>query len=385
MKTIIPVFLFMLICLMFSAEHAFGQILPSDLQRLDSTSVIQVKLKSGSEYSGRFVRQTSQRLVLKVPEIGEMSFLFSDLNSTTVEGYELNNRQGFAIPAMDSAQKVKIRLKDGSVLIGKLLSQSGSEIVVMTATTGKISVSPGQVISIDSAEGKTLADLTDRPVSPNPTRYFFSPSAFNLKKGEGYYQNVYVDVNLAAYGITDWFSIGGGLEVIGTMVSLAAGSWNPLWVLTPKIGFPIGKNFHLGAGFMGGVYKGYSLDNSGVSKSKAMLLGINYGVATYGDVDNNITLGVGLPFSTLNKTENSPIIVLNGMIRLGRKISLISENWIFTGQGQFIPVSSLFGYGVRLSGETMSFDIGFINNKDLAKYLIIGIPYIDFVYRFGRR
>jgi hypothetical protein len=39
-------------------------------------------------------------------------------------------------------------------------------------------------------------------------------------------------------------------------------------------------------------------------------------------------------------------------------------------------------YGVRFFGKKLSVDLGFLNNRDLAEALIIGIPYVDFVVKF---
>lgn len=143
------------------------------------------------------------------------------------------------------------------------------------------------------------------------------------------------------------------------------------------------KKWHLGAGFIGGAYRLNLSDQNG-SVRKFVGLGITYGLATYGSEEKNMTFGIGMPMSTRDKLINNPIFVVNGIVRVGRKVSLISENWIFVGSNALDEFGSLFGYGIRLSGDIMCFDIGFINNKNIAGALIIGIPYIDFVYRFGK-
>ncbi|MBE9480617.1 MAG: hypothetical protein IMY69_02855 [Bacteroidetes bacterium] len=44
---------------------------------------------------------------------------------------------------------------------------------------------------------------------------------------------------------------------------------------------------------------------------------------------------------------------------------------------------AIFSYGVRFFGERISVDLGFINNKDIIEEIVIGIPYVDFVVKFG--
>ncbi len=65
-------------------------------------------------------------------------------------------------------------------------------------------------------------------VSNHNTRYFFAPSAYNLREGELYYNTVYFLLHDIQYGLSDNFSIGIGTSVIGI----------PIY-LTPKVSFPI--------------------------------------------------------------------------------------------------------------------------------------------------
>lgn len=385
MKTIFTTVLLCFVCLFLWRGNLNAQVTSADFRNLDSTSVIKVTLSGGSVYEGKFVRQTSVRIVINVSGSGDMSFLFSDIKSLDINGLSSKRPAVVDIPAVDSVQMVLVSLLDGSVLAGSLVSKSDSEVVLETVATGRLSIPANQIKSVASKEPKGPGNPRGWLPNPNPGRYFFAPSGFNLKKGEGYYQNVYVDISMFGYGVTDWFSIGGGIELVATLASLTQGQFTPLWVLTPKVGFPIGKNLHLGAGFMGGAIGGMGF-NTGFFG-----WGITYGVLTYGDVDNNFTIGAGLPMTTVEmnngKHLGSPIIVVDVMYRVSQKVSLISENWIFTGKGLAGTdgFGSLLGYGIRLWGESMSFDIGFINNKDIASILIIGIPYVDFVYRFNKR
>ncbi len=68
------------------------------------------------------------------------------------------------------------------------------------------------------------------------------------------------------------------------------------------------------------------------------------------------------------------------MSRVGRKWSLITENWI----GPIVDdeYRGIYSYGIRFFGEKIAVDLAFLNNTDIFKEIAIGIPYIDFVVKF---
>jgi hypothetical protein len=124
-------------------------------------------------------------------------------------------------------QKVIISLDNGEQYSGKFIRRDGESIVIQSSA-GEFSllISKIKSIRIDNYEGKYSF------ANPSDTRYFFGPSAIPLDKGKGYYQNIFLLFNFVNYGITENFSIGGGLEFISTF---SAGQ--PIWFLTPKSWF----------------------------------------------------------------------------------------------------------------------------------------------------
>jgi hypothetical protein len=205
--------------------------------------------------------------------------------------------------------------------------------------------------------------------NPNDTRYFFAPSAFNLKQGDGYYQNVYFLMNSANYGVSDNLSIGGGIILpVGIYV-------------TPKINFKITERFYAGGGVLAGVLPGPSA------------VGIVYGITTYGTNEHNITLGGGWGFYE-DEFSQRPIITVNGMTRISRRLALVTENWsiplneydynYMTNVETVTKVyKTFFSFGFRMMfGEKITIDVALINGKDIFEFLPVGIPYVDFVYKF---
>lgn len=69
------------------------------------------------------------------------------------------------------------------------------------------------------------------------------------------------------------------------------------------------------------------------------------------------------------------------MARVSRRIGLVTENWLVPADGY----TGLISYGLRFMGERMTVDLAFINNADIADDVsVIGLPYVDFVIKFGK-
>lgn len=255
-------------------------------------------------------------------------------------------------------QNLTIKLKDETTYTGKFDSKTDSTMIIY-ARYAKIELKIAEILSIKKIEASKYVNGKYWFPNPHHTRYLFGPSAFNLKKDAGYYQNIYGTINTINYGISDHFTLGAGTE----LVSLFAGS--PVFIITPKIGgYKLSENWHVGGGaFLGLIPGGYG--------------GIGYGIFTYGNEDSNITFGTGWAFAEGSIASN-PILTISGMHRVSRTVSLISENWLLPIDG-YEPV---FSYGIRFFGERMSIDLAFINSPEIAQILKIGIPYVDFVYKF---
>jgi len=258
--------------------------------------------------------------------------------------------------AMD--QNMIINMKDGTTYNGTFQSKTDSTLTIFAGNT-KIELKTYEIKSFKEIDKSRY--IKGKYWFPNPhhTRYLFGPSAFNLKKGEGYYQNTYAVLNTFNYGVTDHFTLGAGTELI----SLFAGY--PILILTPKIGgYKLSDKWYAG----GGAFLGFSQDGSG---------GIGYGILSYGNEDSNITFGTGWAFSNSDLASN-PVLTISGMHRFARSAAFITENWLVPIDG-YVPV---FSYGLRFFGERMAVDIAFINTPEVAKEIVIGIPFIDFVYKF---
>jgi len=278
--------------------------------------------------------------------------------------------------AFDSTSTYVIELLDGTEITGTYIGKTDELLFISTTSIPRIEIPFNQIKSIKVAAGSSMRGSKYWFPNPNATRYFFAPSGFNLKKGEGYYQNSYLILNSVNYGLTNHFSIGGSIELISTFSSLAEGSFNPIILITPKFGYPVANKVNLGAGLL-------FLSIPAIDNEPRTGAGIAYGIGTYGNVEHNATLGLGWGFIDGN-WANRPVITINGMTRIRPNVSLVTENWIIPFgddlvEGRYYEV---FSYGVRFFGKKLSVDLAFINNRDIAEVLLIGIPYVDFVVKF---
>jgi hypothetical protein len=262
--------------------------------------------------------------------------------------------------AFDTSQTYLVKLKDESSFTGKFIDKNDS-IAIFQSKASRMEIRLKEIESAKTVEAGRFKNGKYWFVNPHHTRYLFSPSAFNLKAGEGYYQNIYATAQSVNYGFTDHFTLGAGTELI----SLFSGF--PILVVTPKFGgYDLGKKWKAG----GGAIALLSEEGGG---------GIGYGIVTQGTEDRNITFGLGWAFSTNGEILSKPVGTISGMYRFSKNIAFVSENWLIPA-GRYEPIVS---YGLRFFGEKIAVDVAFINSLSIAREIIaIGIPYVDFVYKF---
>lgn len=260
---------------------------------------------------------------------------------------------------------IKVELNDGTILKGELLSESETEIEIKLKDIGVLILKKENIKQIIPLVESGKAQKSYWFENPHATRLLFAPTAIPLKKGEGYYQNIYIIANMFNYGVMDNLSIGGGFDFI-TMFSAQDG-WNPLINLNIKSGFQVSENLHAG---VGALYVGM-LDEFSA--------GIIYGLGTYGSYNTNATLGLGWGFVD-GTFQEKPFIMIGGMARVSEKLWLVSENWIVPTPEYYLVIS----YGVRFAAKRIAVDLAFINSKDIVGEIFIGIPFVDFVIKLGK-
>jgi hypothetical protein len=266
--------------------------------------------------------------------------------------------------AADSARAVPthmLRTRDGSTLLGRLVAETPDTIRFETA--GGLLVLPrASVAELRRIDSGDVHDGEYWFPDPNSTRLFFAPTGRMLKRGEGYFNDTYVVLLQFVAGLTDNVTLGGGFSVIPSSDL----TQNVLY-LSPKIGLISTGDLDVAVGALVG-FAGHTNGSGGVL----------YGVATKGGPDGSVSVGTGWLYSGKNVSSN-PVFMLGGGLRISRRATLISENYVFSGFGTHAAAM----YGVRFFGEKLSVDLAFVNafGRDVNQYFP-GIPYVAFSTRF---
>jgi len=283
------------------------------------------------------------------------------------------------IPDMVNAQQnitgevskmYQVILNDGSTISGRLLSITDTELVIESGSMGEVRLQKTNIKSM------TLVSSFDEKKTgiwfpnPNPTKYLLGNSAIPLEKHTGYYQNTWIFLNSFSYALTNNFSISGGFEIFSIM---AGGDGPYAFYINPKVSFKVANNFYAGGTIL------YANTIKTIDEFGG--LGTFNAFGTYGNKNNNITGSLGWGWAE-GEFSSKPIIVISGMTRVSRRIAFVSENWIIPEVGNDAGYYGILSYGIRFLGEKTSIDLAFLNNPDIAKDIVIGIPWLDFVINF---
>ena len=143
----------------------------------------------------------------------------------------------------DSNQVQILKTKDGSQLIGRIVEIRETEIQ-FEMQFGEMTIPISQIEDITTTEETSVKEGKYWFPNPNQTRLYFSPTGRMLKKGQGFFADIYVLFPGFAYGVTDNVSIGGGMSLVP-----GVGIENQIFYFTPKIGLVASEtiNFAVGA------------------------------------------------------------------------------------------------------------------------------------------
>ncbi|NOX89056.1 MAG: hypothetical protein GXO77_08520 [Calditrichaeota bacterium] len=262
-------------------------------------------------------------------------------------------------PITERKKFSRMELDDGSEFVVQILKARGDSLLVQTRTGLKMYISDKHIKSIRELKGMTAGSKFSR-TDPNHSRLFFGPTARRLKKGDGYFADYYIFFPTIAIGITNSFSLAGG-------VSLIPGASSQLLYLAPKLTFELSPKIGIATGFL---YLAVPGNTNNIT--------LGYAVTTYGSDTQGITVGFGLPL--MSDVDFTPILLVGLEKQIGNRIKFISENWIFPGDETTI----LFSGGVRFFGKSLAADFALITTQDFfgASGLPF-VPWVSFSFFFG--
>ncbi|MEQ8583813.1 MAG: hypothetical protein RIC30_13160 [Marinoscillum sp.] len=315
--------------------------------------------QSGDSINCRILEIQPERIdfIVKKHTRGVPTYLPRERVMTFAIGF-YDRRNPIGTNRIDSAKVYFIETNHGNVLIGNILQRTGETILMHTDELGDITIKLTQIDKVKELDPAGYRNAAHQWFDYlESSRYFYGPTGYGLKKGDAYYQNVWVLFNQFTMGFTDHFSAG-----IGTVpLFLFEGSATPLW-FTPKFSIPIVENsFNLGAGAMIGSVIGGDFD-----------FGVGYGMATLGDRDANISFGLGYGYQgeTESQWNSRPTFSVSAMVRTGKKGYFITENYIFDAVG-------LLTIGGRRIIRSVTLDFGLV--MPVGDGGFVGVPWLGLV------
>lgn len=267
------------------------------------------------------------------------------------------------IPPADKTQI--ITLNDGSKLMGRITAIEGDKIT-FSSQIGEMTIQKSQIAEIKEIANSSMRGGKYWFPNPNKTRLYFSPTGRIPEKGSGYFSDLLLFFPSIYYGISDNFSIGGGISLFP-----GVDFDKQLLYLFPQVGFKAGERLSVSGSVF--ILRIPQFDEDLTDQPK--VAGILFGMATYGTDDASITFGLGDGYVD-NDFAKKPAAMIGGEWRFARRLSFVSENWIFPDIDQ--PIIS---YGIRFFGENLSADLGLFTpgGKDA---IVPGIPMVGFSWNF---
>lgn len=263
-----------------------------------------------------------------------------------------------------------VETRDGNTYTGKLKVLETGALYEIATSVGVLTLRQENISFMKKVEASRIHGNDYWPDNPHSSRYFFAPSGYGLRKGEGYYTNSWIFFNQLSYGFTNWFTMGAGC-----VPTFLLGSFEliPYWV-TPKLNFDL-KNGK-GAIGLGTIY----INVTGLGE-RSDGIGLVYGSYTLGSREKQLTFGTGLGYSG-GSISSTPAFSLSGLMRTSKKWAVMTENYfVFNGDEGFFLMSG----GARYIARRLAIDFGvFIPGGSGADRPIL-FPWLSLNVPFGRR
>jgi hypothetical protein len=251
-----------------------------------------------------------------------------------------------------TAQIHELVLRDGSRLFGRVERETATEVVFRTHAGATVTANRSDIVSLRPVKGRIEQGEFLR-TDVHRSRLFFAPTGRSLDKGQ---VSVGVFEFLAPFvqvGITDRFSVGGGTPLVFGIDD----DFRPFW-FTPKFQVVNSEKIQASVGVL------QILNTAGDNG------GIAYGVSTFGNSDNALTVGGGLAYTD---DHRGGVVMVGGEGRVRNNLKLITENYVWEGG------NGILSGGVRFLGERLSADLALaipIGFDDLVAFPVVNFMYV---------
>ena len=248
----------------------------------------------------------------------------------------------------------RIKLGDGSTIFARITGADQARVFLETVGGDQMEVDRHDIKGIRRARGH-IVDNEFWIEDPGSTRLFFTSTGRALGQGESYVGTYLIVLPFAAIGLTDRIAIAAGAPVV-------IGELEPYY-LAPKVQILAFQKAQVSLGTLAFFFK-------------ERVVGVAYGVGTFGTRDQAVSAGLGY-FYAGDDFSDKPAAMLGGELRYSRGIKVITENYVLPRD-----VGAVFSAGIRV-----------IDNRFTSDMVVIGsysegwaccVPLFNFVYAFGR-
>ena len=282
---------------------------------------------------------------------------------------------------MDWAQeddlRLRVELKDGSVVVGRFVSETTDVLILESQYGGRITIPLGDIIKRETLLATDSGTGEYWPEDRNYSRYLWSPTAFALKTRQGYCADGCLFFPSFAWWLTDRFSVLGGMTVFpGAKIRDQLKYLAAKYTIMEQEGMAAAVGFQYFGLNVGG---GFDEDEFNVG------FGIAFATVTRGDHNNHFSASIGYGFGRADgkfKWLDRPIVTLSAVRRISRNVALVTENWLLPDAGiSDTPLS----FGIRFLGNRLSVNFaGIFTLSMFEQGLVTPFPWLDFSFHLGQ-
>jgi len=276
--------------------------------------------------------------------------------------------------APDSTTLYRFELEEGALVIGRIVAADADTIHVASGSFGKHALARSSIARATIFEegsnrfGKKWFD------APVPSRNLIGATAIPMKSREFRFTNTYLLFNSLSAGITKNITASAGFETTSLLNDSTPGG---IYYGSLRYGGQVGDGIHAAAQMQ---MLSMPFDGWFYSNASRLNLGFLGGLVTLGDANRQLTLGLSWSVLDFRWLTRYPMITVAGQWRFGKRMGVVSENWLLPIPGSRSP--HLFSYALRVMGTRICADFGFLNNEGIAQVIPLGIPFASFSVRW---
>jgi len=317
---------------------------------------VQLVTKDSFWYKGIFISQNDSALVLYKPYADNFSILKREITYLRINNQALHKQ---VHQEVNTNPKQELPIDT----IPKPETSYDLDKPRQTPSTNKprLSVVYPESVQKEQEIKKKLKSNSDNSSDLYNGNYFFSGSAIQLPKNEGYYKGYYGLFHTFHYSPTNNITIGVGSE----LYTLLNGS--PMMLLQAKVTTPIGDNVHIGGSYV--FFKFFS-------PTPTDPIHVATGIFTIGHTKANFSVSSGARIGGTPK----PVLAISGYYEPSDNIAFITENLLIPySANEYYNVYSL---GVRwVSNWEMLLEGGLYSNPEIFN-AFFGIPYFSAILKY---